>query len=207
MLKPLLTRLIQHLLAQNSWAAELLQPYGGKQARLIMPPFSATLVVLEDGGLALAGESAEVDASINIPVPVALRILAGDEGAGTAAVITGDTEFASVLASVLQGVSWEYEEDLSRVIGDVPAHEISKFGRNALSQIRRKGLSIAGMFSEYWQEEQPLIAKKRHVEQFVRNVDTLREDAERLQKRIARLQAHSEPSSSHTSDAQTHPTE
>lgn len=190
MLKPVLTRLIQHLLAQNSWAADILQPYGGKQARLIMPPFSATLVVLEDGGLALAGESAEADASITIPLPVALRILAGEEAAGTAAVITGDTQFASALASVLQGVSWEYEEDLSRVIGDIPAHEISKFGRNALSQIRRKGLSIAGMFSEYWQEEQPLIAKKRHVEQFVRDVDTLREDAERLEKRLARLQSH-----------------
>ncbi|MCB5191519.1 SCP2 sterol-binding domain-containing protein [Methylobacillus arboreus] len=187
MLKPLLPRLLNHLLAQNSWAAPLLQPFGGKHARLILPPFSATITVLEDGGLALAGETASADATITVPPSVALRLLAGDEAAGAAASVTGDTEFASALAKVLQGISWEYEEDLSRMVGDAPAHEIARFGRAAVNEARRKTLSVAGMFAEYWQEEQPLIAKKRHVEQFVRDVDTLREDAERLQKRIEKL--------------------
>ncbi|WP_287112009.1 SCP2 sterol-binding domain-containing protein [Methylobacillus sp.] len=189
MLKPLLTRLLHHLLAQNSWAMQQLQPFGGKHARLLLPPFSVTLAVLEDGGLAIAGETADTDATITVPPSVALRMLAGDESAGTAASVSGDTEFAAALASVLQDMSWEYEEDLSRIIGDAPAHEAAKLGRAAVSHARRQAANVAGMLAEYWQEEQPLIAKKRHIEQFMRDVDTLREDAERLQKRIDKLKS------------------
>ena len=189
MLKPLLTRLLNHLLAQNSWAAEQLHPFAGKHARFVLPPISATLVVLEDGGLAIAGETAIADATLTVPPSVALRILAGDERANTSAAITGDTEFATALAKVLQGISWEYEEDLSHIVGDIPAHEIVRRGRAAVSQIKHQTANIAGMFAEYWQEEQPLIAKKRHVEQFVRDVDILREDTERLAQRIRKLKA------------------
>jgi len=187
MLKPLLTRLLNHLLAQNSWAAEALQPFGGKHARMILPPFSATIVVLEDGGLALAGKTANIDATITLPPSVALRILAGDDHAGASASITGDTEFAAGLARVLQGMSWEYEEDLSRIVGDIPAHEIAKFGRSAIERTKRQAHNVASMLAEYWQEEQPLLAKQRHVTQFIKDVDILQEDTERLAKRINKL--------------------
>ena len=45
------------------------------------------------------------------------------------------------------------------------------------------------MLSEYWQEEQPMLAKKRHVQRFVSEVDVLRDDTERLAKRIEKLEA------------------
>jgi ubiquinone biosynthesis protein UbiJ len=44
------------------------------------------------------------------------------------------------------------------------------------------------MFAEYWLEEQPLIAKRRHLEQFSRAVDALHEDTERLAKRLEKLE-------------------
>ncbi|MCB5184973.1 SCP2 sterol-binding domain-containing protein [Methylobacillus gramineus] len=196
MLKPVLTRLLNHLLTQNSWARSLLHPFGGKNARFIIQPLSATVAVLEDGGLAIAGEAAITDATITISLPVALRILSGDETAGAQAVIEGDTEFATALSRILQGMSWEYEEDLSHIVGDVPAHEIAKFGRNAVEQVRKKSISVAGMFAEYWQEEMPLIAKKRHINQFLQNVDILHEDTERLEKRIQKLQSRSSATNS-----------
>jgi ubiquinone biosynthesis protein UbiJ len=43
------------------------------------------------------------------------------------------------------------------------------------------------MLSEYWQEEKPLLAKKRHIEQFNTEVDTLRADVERMEKRLNKL--------------------
>jgi ubiquinone biosynthesis protein UbiJ len=89
----------------------------------------------------------------------------------------------------LRGMQWEYEEDLSRLIGDVPAHEIAELGRKVFSEAKKQSVNIAEMFTEYWQEEQPLIAKKRHVEQFVKDVDTLRDDVERLDKRVENLMA------------------
>lgn len=187
MLKPLLTRLLNHLINQNIWAKEQLQPFGGKTVRFSIPPISATLTVLEDGGLAIAGDSALADASVIIPLPVAFRLLANDDAAATLATLEGDTELAAALAKVLRGISWEYEEDLSKIIGDIPAHQFSEFGRKAVSEVKSQGLNLMQMLTEYWQEEQPVIAKKRHVETFNQAVDTLREDSERLEKRIEKL--------------------
>lgn len=187
MLKPLLTRLLNHLINQNIWAKEQLQPFGGKTVRFSIPPISATLTVLEDGGLAIAGDSALADASVIIPLPVAFRLLANDDAAATLATLEGDTELAAALAKVLRGISWEYEEDLSKIIGDIPAHQLSEFGRKAVSEVKSQGLNLMQMLTEYWQEEQPVIAKKRHVETFNQAVDTLREDSERLEKRIEKL--------------------
>ena len=194
MFKPIITRLLNHLINQNSWAREQLQPYGGKSVCFNIPPVSATLTVLEDGGLALAGESitggsTTAEATVTIPFPVALRLLANDEGATTLITLEGDTELATVLAKVLRNMSWEYEEDLSKIIGDAPAHEVAELGRKAFSEVKKQTLNVAEMLAEYWQEEQPLIAKKRHVEQFVKDVDALRDDAERLGKRLEKLEA------------------
>ncbi|PKO25669.1 MAG: hypothetical protein CVU35_02950 [Betaproteobacteria bacterium HGW-Betaproteobacteria-8] len=187
MLKPLLTRLLNHLINQNAWAKEQLQPFGGKTVSFHIPPISATLTVLEDGGLAMAGDSSSADASVTIPLSVAFRLLANDDAAATLATLEGDTELAATLARVLRGISWEYEEDLSKIIGDIPAHQLAEFGRKAGHEIKTQSLNLAQMLAEYWQEEQPMIAKKRHVETFNQEVDTLREDSNRLEKRIEKL--------------------
>lgn len=187
MFKPLLTRLLNHLINQNVWAKDQLQPFGGKTVKFTIPPFSAHLTVLEDGGLAIAGESSTADASITVPPSVALRLLANDDAASTLATLEGDTELAATLAKVLRGMSWEYEEDLSKVIGDIPAHQLAEFGRKASHEIRSQSLNLMQMLVEYWQEEQPMLAKKHHVEAFNQKVDTLREDTERLEKRIEKL--------------------
>jgi len=188
MIKPILTRLLNHLVGQNTWVREQLLPYAGKTVRFNIVPMTATLIVLEDGGLAMAGEATEPDASVTLPPTVAMRLLAGDEAANTLVTLEGDSELASAISKVLRNMSWEYEEDLSRVIGDIPAHQLGELARRVTTESKRQAISLAGMFTEYWQEEQPLIAKKRHVQQFVKNVDTLREDVERLAKYTEKLQ-------------------
>lgn len=189
MLKPLLTRLLNHLIQQNSWAKPHLAQFGGKTVRFSIPPVSADLTILEDGGMAVAGESAIPDASIILPLPVAMRLLAKDNAAASLASLEGDTELAAALAKILRDLSWDYEEDLSRLIGDIPAHQLAEFGRKAVSEVRSQSLNVAQMASEYLQEEQPMLAKKMRVAQFNQGVDTLREDIERLAKRIEKLSA------------------
>jgi ubiquinone biosynthesis protein UbiJ len=155
--------------------------------RFNMPPISASLTILEDGGLAMAGDASQPDATVTISLPIALRLLAKDEAAAKQARLEGDTELAMALSKVMQNLEWEYEEDLSRVIGDIPANKIATFGRETVAGIKKQSLNAAEMLAEYWQEEQPMIAKKRHVEKFISDVDTLRDDAERLGKRFDKL--------------------
>ena len=74
-------------------------------------------------------------------------------------------------------------------MGDVAASQISQRLQEGVAATRKQAVNLTEMAAEFWQEEQPLIAKKRHVEAFNRDVDTLREDVGRLEKHIEKLSA------------------
>lgn len=187
MLKGLSTRLLQHLVAQNAWASPLLQPFAGKSVQLNIALLNTSLIILENGSLAIAGETNVPDAVITIPPSLLLRLMAKDESAKLQIKIDGDTHLATELAKVFSHMRWDYEDDLSRLVGDVPANKIGEFSRHAVTTIKETTTNLADMLSEYWQEEKPMLAKKRHVEQFNAEVDTLRADVERLEKRLNKL--------------------
>ena len=66
MFKSISTHVLQHLIAQNTWASGMLQPFAGKSVRITIAPISSEMVILEDGNLAMAGETNIPDAIINI---------------------------------------------------------------------------------------------------------------------------------------------
>ncbi len=187
MFKALSTRFLQHLLTQNSWANALLQPYAGKAVQFDIASIKANIIILEDGGLVMAGETNIADATVCISASLLLRLIAQDEAAKIQIVISGDTHLATEFAKVLSNMRWDYEDDLSKLVGDVSALKISQFGRDAATGIKRNSIQLAEMLSEYWQEEKPLIAKNRLVEKFNTEVDTLRADVARFEKRLTKL--------------------
>ena len=187
MFKALSTRFLQHLLTQNSWANALLQPYAGKAVQFDIASIKANIIILEDGGLGMAGETNIADATVCISASLLLRLIAQDEAAKVQIVISGDTHLATEFAKVLSSMRWDYEDELSKLVGDVSALKISQFGRDAATGIKRNSIQLAEMLSEYWQEEKPLIAKNRLVEKFNTEVDTLRADVARFEKRLTKL--------------------
>jgi len=187
MLKEISTHIIQHLLAQNEWAAPLLLPFASQSVQLNFVLFKTSLVILENGSLAIAGETNVPDATITIPPSLLLRLMAKDESAKLQIKLDGDTHLATALAKVLSHMRWDYEDDLSKLTGDVSAYKIGEFTRQTASTVKDTATNLAEMLSEYWQEEKPMLAKKRHVEQFNTEVDTLRADVERLEKRLNKL--------------------
>jgi len=187
MLKALSTRVIQHLLAQNTWSAPLLQPFASQSAQLNFVLAKTSLVILENGSLAIAGDTSIPDATITISPGLLLRLMAKDESARLQIKVNGDTHLATALAKLLSQIRWDYEDDLSKLVGDVPANKIGEFTRHSVSTVKESAVNLAEMLTEYWQEEKPMLAKKRHIEQFNTEVDTLRADVERLEKRLAKL--------------------
>jgi ubiquinone biosynthesis protein UbiJ len=187
MLKGLSTSVMQHLLAQNAWAAPMLKPYAGQSVQLNFVLFKTTLVILENGSLASAGETNIPDAIITIPPSLLPRLIAKDESAKLQIQVDGDTHLATTIAKVFAQIRWDYEDDFSKVIGDVPAYQIGEFARNTTNTVKQTSINLAEMLSEYWQEEKPMLAKKRHIEQFNTDIDTLRADTERLEKRLNKL--------------------
>ncbi|NOS98351.1 MAG: hypothetical protein HOP25_07760 [Methylotenera sp.] len=187
MLKPLATRFLQHLTQQNSWAKAYLLEFSGKTIQFDFVLLKANLIILEDGSLALGGETMPPEATIHLPPSLALRILAGDDAAKTQIKIDGDTHLATEFSKILQNIRWDYEDDLSKLVGDIPANKLGDLSRKTAQSVKDTSLNLTEMLSEYWQEEKLMIAKKRHVEQFNADVDTLRADVARFEKRLAKL--------------------
>jgi ubiquinone biosynthesis protein UbiJ len=200
MFKPLITRLLQHLIAQNDWSKDLLLPFAGKSIQINIAPIVSSLIILENGSLAIAGETNIADATITIPPSLLLRLIAKDESAKQHIHISGDTHLATEIAKVLTHMRWDYEDDLSNLIGDVAALKVGQFGRKTLQSVKDTSINLAEMLSEYWQEELPVIAKKRHVDEFNSQVDTLRADVERFEKRLNKL-LHQPPKTNSDSTA------
>src|SRR6187402_2411451 len=100
------TRLLQHLLAQNSWASAILEPFAGKSVRLNFILTSTSLVILENGSLPVAGETNAPDATVTISPGTLLRLLAKDEAAKLQVGVEGDTHLATELAKVFSNIRW-----------------------------------------------------------------------------------------------------
>ncbi|MDP3087022.1 MAG: hypothetical protein Q8M99_02340 [Methylotenera sp.] len=184
MFKSILTRLLQHLISQNSWTNSILQPFSGKSVQFNSGQMSASVVILENGSLAIAGETNVADAIVTIPPSLLIRLIAKDESAKMQISIAGDTHLASEFAKVFANMRWDYEDDLSKIVGDIPANKIGSITREAVYSVKETSINLAEMLSEYWQEENPIIAKKNHLEEFNTQVDTLRSDVARFEKKL-----------------------
>jgi ubiquinone biosynthesis protein UbiJ len=175
---------LNHVLKSASWARARLQPFAGKIARLEIVPFRITLAILESGEVANATADAVPDATFTLTPGVALRMLAADPDAWQKVIVAGDTALAREILYIAQNLRWDVEEDLSRVVGDVAAHRMVKTAVELRRWQRDSAEGLARAAAAYWTEERPLVAGKQDVARFIREVDSLRDDVARLEKRI-----------------------
>ncbi len=105
--------------------------------------------------------------------------------------ISGDMELGQRIQRLFRDLEPDWEEPLAQLIGDVAAHRIGQLGRDALRWLGRAGETLARDGAEYLQEEHRDLPSRYEVEHFMRQVDTLREDVDRLEQRIRRLRGES----------------
>jgi ubiquinone biosynthesis protein UbiJ len=101
--------------------------------------------------------------------------------------IDGDSALAHRFGQILGGLDVDWEEQLSRLTGDVVAHEIGGAARAGAELGRRAARTAGDNLREYLQEEARLVPTRYEVREFLADVDTLRDDVERLAVRVQRL--------------------
>ncbi|MCX7893084.1 MAG: SCP2 sterol-binding domain-containing protein [Burkholderiales bacterium] len=179
---------INHLLEREDWARERLTPFAGRTVEFRLPPLPDLRLAVLDGGLVGGADSAlPPDLVVRIPPASVPGILARDEAALREVAIEGDTELARAVQFLFRHLRWDAEEDLARVVGDVPAHRVAEAGRAFAAWNREAAERLGRNFAEYFTEEAGLLARPAEVSRFGAEVDALRDDVERLEKRIARL--------------------
>jgi len=101
--------------------------------------------------------------------------------------IDGDMQLGQTFQRILNGLDIDWEEPLSKIMGDVAAHQVgeavrgfAEFGKMALS-------SLINSTSEYYQEETQDIVNSTELDRFSNKVDKIRSDVDRLEARINKL--------------------
>jgi ubiquinone biosynthesis protein UbiJ len=126
-----------------------------------------------------------------------LRMLRGSARAGdgphrgapkAAPQIRGDAEVANLYRELLSLARPDLEEEISRILGDLAARRLSQFAKRTLSWARHARRAAGENLAEYWQEESRDLVNKTELDEFLHGVDALRETADRIEARLARLE-------------------
>src|SRR5260370_17479995 len=135
---------LNHLLQQQPWAAERLRPFAGQVVEFRCPPFPELRVRIGDSGL-LDRAQAEAASTLVVKLtPGALPfLLARDETARRQVEIEGSADLASAVDNLFRNLTWDVEEDLSRVFGDIVAHRLASGARALAPSPRQPRLPLA----------------------------------------------------------------
>jgi ubiquinone biosynthesis protein UbiJ len=199
---------INHVLAGEPWASAELAKHAGKAIALEMP-FGRFAVQINNSGLLEAARHVDgaqnPDEEVLSPVRTALVLTISSQALSTLLIssgsirenafksvtIAGDADLAQLLGRLAGQLRWEYEEDLSKIIGDAPAHFAVAQGKKIASAGKAAGRDFLENTVEYLSEEKKVLLNQRDFAIHKNQLMELRDSVERLDKRIALLQQRS----------------
>jgi len=178
---------LNHLLAAEPWARERLAPFAGETIELASPPFPAVRLTIVPGGL-VAPASADAEASLRVVLkPEAAAALArGEEHFLRAVKVSGNARLADAVMALARHLRWDFEEDLSRLVGDVAAHRFAGAARDFLAWHSDSAQRLAESFADYLGEEKKLAIRRAELDAFADSLARLRDGVERLEQRVRR---------------------
>jgi ubiquinone biosynthesis protein UbiJ len=101
--------------------------------------------------------------------------------------LTGDASTARAFQRLLRLAAPDVEEELSGIIGDVAAHRLGEAARGLRNWARDARSTMGGNIREYLQEESRDVPSRYETDRFSSRVDSLRDDVDRLEARLNRL--------------------
>jgi len=151
--------LLNQLLARESWARERLARFVGQSAEFrppLLPPLR--LLVAAGGRIEPGGDQ-----------PGATVTLEG---------IAGEGEFADELRYLVKHLRWDFEEELSRFMGDVAAERVGSAVRAFARWQADAAQRVTEALSDY------AFVRSDELERFAAELERLRAAIDRLERRL-----------------------
>ena len=129
---------INHVLMQEPEAQARLKRKKGNVVHAQWGLFALHVRITPAGLLNLALPADKADLSIAVassaPLDVVQSIMAGKP---PPVKIEGDVQLAAELGWLAENLRWDFEEDLSRIMGDIPAHALADAARSAAAALKQ----------------------------------------------------------------------
>lgn len=107
--------------------------------------------------------------------------------------VTGDLEAGEQLRTLFSELDLDWEEELSRWVGDAAAHKIGDMARQLKSSAAQVRASLGLNLKEFLQHEVHALPSRSEVERFITEVNELRQHVDRLSARTDRLSPRGKP--------------
>ena len=190
MLTETLGNLLSRGLPRSLRAQQLCAELAGRSLALEVSGFGTLRIESTGASLSVTAGGAAADARVSVG-PFGLLRLAGAEAQQAvqrgAAAVSGDAEVAARFRELLRLLRPDAEEELSLLVGDVPAHQLGRLARTLLSLLRRAIDTAWRSSADYLAHERADLVPRREGEPFLRAVDALREDVDRAAARLEQL--------------------
>jgi ubiquinone biosynthesis accessory factor UbiJ len=150
-----LTLLINHVLSSEPIAMQRLRPHAGRCIRLqfdgwpsLLPPLpSAAFVVTPAGLIEWCGEAGPSDPDLRVRIDAsnpALGVAQALAGMRPKVDVAGDAAFATDLNWLIDNLRWDIHDDLAKIVGQAPAHEIARVAGGVAAGLREAAKALAG---------------------------------------------------------------
>lgn len=179
---------INRILRRESWARRDLQAFTRKTARVrIVPILTLDIVVDENGTIRNAGLHTVFDTTLTTTLSALLQAFDSQQSIYRYIKISGDSDFAAALIKIAKNVHFDFAQDISHFIGDIPAHRMIQIN-SALLKCHTHGIrNIAQAIAEYWVEENPELAKHTRINQLSDEIKALSVETGQLEYKIIQL--------------------
>ncbi|HQV89283.1 MAG: hypothetical protein KBC53_11000 [Nitrosomonas sp.] len=190
MLTSAVTTPINHILHGERWACKRLQSFAEQTVCIQIPPLtSCKLLIDASGEVQPADNNICPDTTLTLSPFILPRLLSQDKSAFELIKVTGNRLLAETLIDIGQHInfSFVFEQDMSKIIGDIPAHRLTQAGEHILRWQSESSHHLAQALAEYWTEENSLLTKSAAIQEFMQAVKNLQTDTEQLELRLNEL--------------------
>lgn len=141
----------------------------------------------------LSSFEGETDVYMQSSIPVLINMTVasrnGESVLGSDIEMSGNMEVGRQFRDIFKNLDIDWEEIISRYTGDIIAHKLGNGFRHMNHWLGDTRQSIQGDISEYLQQESQQLPVADEVDEFIKQVDSVRLSVERAEARVKLLQA------------------
>lgn len=184
----LVEKVANNLLHRDPESVERLQRLDGKRLRFHLKelPFEITVSVDTHGVQLSTSDESDVDCRIATEMGVLPELQ--DTANLTRLIkadlldIDGDPMLAQQVVSLFKSLNVDWEAELAKTIGDVPAHWLGKLWRRSREQVKTQWQQQQRWVHGVLTEEKKLLPVRAEFDQFKTDLQQLRAQIERLER-------------------------
>lgn len=196
LLLPALTKAMNTYLRLDTESTSRLKKLQGKCITLELLPFHFVFqCVFTESGMDIKDDESLISDTIirGTPLQMAGVMLAKEDRQRFFAddvIIEGNAELGQQVIALFDELQIDWEEYLSRIVGDVPAYHVGRLINTLGEWLRNTEQTVTQDVSEFIHEEAEWLPAREALQDYFNDIDTLRMDVDRAQARINHLRAN-----------------